>query len=102
MKSARLYKIKLHPDVIRHDSKRFDAKTKDKIKAKCLELLSKAPEEVGEPLRLELKGYRKLKIFDDYRIVYKVIRDEVVVYVLAVGIRRDSEVYADAIKRLRS
>lgn len=102
MKSARLYKIKLHPDVIRHDSKRFDSKTKEKIKAKCLELLSKSPEEAGEPLRLELKGYRKLKIFDDYRIVYKVIRDEVVVYVLAVGIRRDSEVYADAIKRLKA
>lgn len=102
MKPVRLYKIKLHPDVIRHDSKRFDAKTKDRIKAKCIELLSRAPGEAGEPLRLQLEGCRKLKIFDDYRIVYKVIRDEVVVYVLAVGIRRDSEVYADAIKRLKS
>lgn len=94
------YKIKLHPKVISEDSKLFDEQTKEKIKKKCRELLSQHPEEVGEPLRYELKGYFKLKIFNDYRIIYSVKRNEVIVFVLAVGIRRNFEVYEKALKRL--
>lgn len=94
------YKIKVHKLVTTEDSKRFDAPTKDKIKKKIIELLSVSPEEVGEPLRFELAGYRKLKIFDKYRIVYRVEKDQIMVFVLAVGIRRDDEVYQEAIKRL--
>lgn len=96
------YKIKVHKDVTTQDSRRFDPKTREKIKAKIREVLSTAPEDVGAPLRFELKGYRKLVIFDDYRIVYRVERKEVLVFVLAVGIRRDSEVYAEALRRLRA
>ncbi len=96
------YKIKLHKKVITEDSKRFDAKTKEKIKNKCKEMLSFRPESVGEPLQFELKGYRKLKIFNDYRIVYRVQKREVTVFILAVGIRRDEEVYNEAIQRLKS
>lgn len=97
----RRYKIKVHKDVTTRDGRRFDAATKDKIKRKIRELLSVAPEEAGAPLRFELKGYRKLVLFDQYRVVYRVDRDEVLVFVLAVGIRRDSEVYAEALRRLR-
>lgn len=95
------YKIKLHKEVITRDGRHFDKQTKEKIKAKVRELLSVAPEEVGEPLRFELKQYRKLVIFDKYRIVYRVHKEEVLVFVLAVGIRRDSEVYQEALRRLR-
>lgn len=95
------FKIKLHKKVISEDSKLFDEKTKEKIKKKCKELLSTNPEEVGEPLRFELLGYRKLKIFNDYRIIYRVNKKEVFVFILAVGIRRDREVYREALKRLK-
>lgn len=95
------YKIKVHKEVTTHDSRRFGKKTKEKIKAKIRELLSLSPEEVGAPLHFELKGYRKLVIFDDYRVVYRVHKKEVMVFVLAVGIRRDSEVYEEALRRLR-
>ena len=94
------YKIKLHPDVIHEDSKRFDAVTKEKIKKKCMELLSYEPEKAGEPLLGPLKQYRKLKVFNDYRVVYRVERHEIIVFILAVGIRRDAEVYELALKRL--
>ena len=60
------------------------------------------PEEAGAPLRFELKGYRKLVLFEQYRVVYRVEREEVIVFVLAVGIRRDSEVYTEALRRLRA
>lgn len=96
------YKIKVHKDVTTQDSRRFDPKTREKIKAKIRELLSVAPEEVGAPLRFELQGYRKLVIFGQYRVVYRVERGEVLVFVLAVGIRRDAEVYAEALRRLRA
>ena len=96
------YKIKLHKAVITEDSKGFDKQTKEKIKKKCIELLSVSPETVGKQLRFELKEYRKLVIFDAYRIIYKVIKEEVIVYILAVGIRRNAAVYTEAIKRLRN
>lgn len=95
------YKIKVHKKVTTEDSKQFDDSTKEKIKRKCKELLSTAPDKVGEQLHGELKDYRKLVIFDNYRIIYRVQKSDVLVFVLAVGIRRDSEVYQEAIKRLR-
>jgi len=96
------YRIKVHKKVLTEDSKHFDEKTKEKIKKKCKELLTKNPEDVGEPLRFELQGYRKLKIFNDYRIIYRVHKEDVLVFILAVGIRRDREVYEEALKRLKS
>ena len=95
-----LYKIKVHRKVITEDSKRFNDLTREKIKRKCKELLSHAPDTVGEPLQFALKGYRKLKIFDEYRIIYRVEKESVLVFILAVGIRRDDEVYREALKRL--
>jgi mRNA interferase RelE/StbE len=95
-----LYKIRVHRRVITEDSKRFDESTKEKIKRKCKELLSHAPDKIGEPLQFALKGYRKLKIFDEYRIIYKVERTNVLVFILAVGIRRDDEIYREALKGL--
>jgi mRNA interferase RelE/StbE len=95
------YMIKLHPDVIKRDSLKFDAKTKDKIKKKCHEMLSMHPEQVGGALRPPLHRYRKLVVFNDCRIVYRVDRQEVIVFVLAVGIRRDLEVCDIAFKRLK-
>lgn len=98
---ARRYKIKVHKSVTTEDSRHFDSPTKEKIKKKIRELLSTAPENVGEALRFELSDYRKLVIFDKYRIVYRVDRGEVLVFILAVGIRRDSEIYKEAVRRLR-
>ncbi len=94
------YKLLLHPEVFREDSRHFDKKTREKIKTKCMELLSTHPVEVGEPLSGELHFYRKLKIFNDYRIVYKVDKIRREVFILAVGIRRHQEVYEAALKRL--
>ncbi len=94
------YKILLHPDVKRIDSQSIDPKTREKIKKKCFELLSTEPEKAGEPLHGPLQGFRKLVVFNNYRVVYRVHKDEVIVYILAVGIRRNLEVYETAIKRL--
>jgi mRNA interferase RelE/StbE len=95
------YRIRLHKDVLTEDSRKFDPRTKEKIKKKIIELLSWHPEQAGEPLRPPLERYRKLVVFNNYRVIYRVDRAEVIVFILAVGIRRDAEVYEIALKRLR-
>ena len=60
--------------------------------------LTQAPLDFGQPLTGNLSLLRKLRV-GDYRIVYQVITHEVIVYVLAVGPRRDKEIYTAASKR---
>ncbi len=61
--------------------------------------LTTAPLKFGAPLAGNLANFRKLRI-GDFRVVYKTIQKKVVVYVLAVGPRRDKEIYKAASKRL--
>ena len=60
--------------------------------------LRKAPLQFGSPLSGNLADFRKLRI-GDYRVVYQVRGNEVIIYVLAVGPRRDKEIYKAAFKR---
>ena len=60
--------------------------------------LSDSPLQFGSPLSGALSNFRKLRV-GDYRIVYQVIDNEVTVYVLPVGLRRDKEIYNVANKR---
>jgi mRNA interferase RelE/StbE len=57
------------------------------------------PENLGKPLRHELAGCRRIRT-GDTRIVYKVHADQVMVLVVAVGPRRNQEVYKAARRRL--
>lgn len=60
--------------------------------------LTLAPLDFGAPLSANLADFRKLRV-GDYRVVYHVREKTVVVYVLAVGPRRDKEIYRAAVKR---
>jgi mRNA interferase RelE/StbE len=62
--------------------------------------LTTEPLKFGDPLSANLGMFRKLRI-GDYRVVYQVIEDRVIVFVLAVGPRRDKEVYQEAVSRLK-
>ncbi|MBI4433020.1 MAG: type II toxin-antitoxin system RelE/ParE family toxin [Candidatus Omnitrophica bacterium] len=100
MVSPARYKIILHKKVVEEDSRRFDATIKGKIKEKCIQAFSFQPDQVGEPLRKKLSHYRKLMVLDDYRVIYRVDRHERKVFILAVGMRRNEEVYQEALRRL--
>lgn len=67
--------------------------------------LAEAPETQGKPLTGELRGYRSLRaVGRRYRIVYRVEREEVVVLVVALGIRREGnrgDIYSLARKLIR-
>ncbi len=60
--------------------------------------LARAPLEFGAPLSGNLANFRKLRV-GDCRVVYQVREKTVVVYVLAVGPRRDKEIYRAAVRR---
>jgi mRNA interferase RelE/StbE len=60
--------------------------------------LTLAPNEFGASLSGNLANFRKLRV-GDYRVVYQVREKMVIVYVLAVGPRRDKEIYKSALKR---
>ena len=60
--------------------------------------LTRSPMDFGLPLSGNLASFRKLRI-GDYRVVYQVREKTIIVYVLAVGPRRDKEIYRAALKR---
>ena len=62
--------------------------------------LVQAPLEFGAPLSGNLAEFRKLRV-GDYRVVYRVQGNMVMIFVLAVGLRRDKEIYRAALQRIR-
>ena len=58
------------------------------------------PLNFGAPLSGNLANFRKLRI-RDYRVVYQVLDRKVIVFVLAIGPRRDKEIYRAAMKRIK-
>ncbi len=60
--------------------------------------LTRAPLDFGIPLSGNLADFRKLRV-GDCRVVYRVFKEQVQVFVLAVGPRRDNEIYRMAGKR---
>lgn len=62
--------------------------------------LTSSPLDFGAPLSGDLSGLRKLRV-GDYRIVYQVRNTEIVVYILAVGARRNKEIYQKTSQRCK-
>jgi len=82
------FTVKYHPAVRNLDIKKFDQKTKDRIRRAIETRLLTSPQEYGEPLRRTLKGYWKLRI-GDYRVVFKISED----VILILGICHRKEIY---------
>lgn len=82
------------------DFKRVDPQSRRLILKTIYKKLSKDPESYGSPLSEAYKGYWKLRVAH-YRVVYKIIKDQVMVIVIKIGIRRDNEIYNELIHRLK-
>lgn len=95
-----IWKVKIHRLVIEKDFKKLDDHQKKKIIQVIRKKLSKNPEQYGEPLRGLYKNYQKLKI-GEYRAIYRIIKDKILVLVIKVGIRKDYEVYDELFHRLK-
>lgn len=91
------WKIIYHPDV-EEDMERVGSSAARRIMRAIDEKLTTSPLQFGAPLSGNLAEFRKLRI-GDYRVVYQVVQKRVIVFVLAVGPRRDKEIYNTALKR---
>lgn len=95
-----MWNIVIHRLVLSEDLKKLDPQSCHLILKVIYKKLARHPESYGNPLSGEYKNYWKLRV-GDYRVVYKIIKDEVVVMVIKIGIRRDNKVYGDLIHRLK-
>ena len=76
----------------------LDGSVRKKFEKK-LEKLIWNPHSRGNELHRDLAGFYKIKLLKDgYRLVYQVIDERIVIYVIAVGRRADNEIYALATK----
>ena len=95
-----MWQIKFHPLVIEEDFKGMDpAQQKDIVKA-VQKKLSVDPYGYGKALRGEFSRYWRLRV-GDYRVVYRIVKEEIVVLVIKVGIRKDDQVYRELFVRLK-
>jgi mRNA interferase RelE/StbE len=96
--------IVLTPTAMRMLSEISDRRVRTKI-AEVIERLAQDPEKQGKPLLGELAGFRSIRaVGQRYRIIYAIKELEIVVVVIAVGLRREgakSDVYALAKKLFR-
>jgi mRNA interferase RelE/StbE len=67
--------------------------------------LTEEPEKQGKPLLGELSGFRSIRaVGQRYRVIYQVKAQEVIVFVVAIGIRREgakNDIYSLAKKLIR-
>ncbi|MCK4308210.1 type II toxin-antitoxin system RelE/ParE family toxin [candidate division WOR-3 bacterium] len=95
-----MWKIKIHPLVTKEDFKKINKHDQSIILKTIYKKLSIAPKEYGYPLRGPLKNYWKLKI-SHYRIIYRMDKNTIKVFVLKAGIRRDKTVYEEMLLRMK-
>lgn len=98
------YQIKIAPSALKMLSGISDQRIREKIKER-IDRLAEEPEKQGHPLVEELAGYRSLRaVGQRYRIIYRVERAQVVVFVVALGLRKagsKSDIYSLAKKLIR-
>jgi len=93
------YKVVFDPLVYKKDFKRIDIPGQKRIVKAIRKKLTTDPDKYGGALRDKLKGFWKLRV-GDYRVIYEIENEEVKVYVIMVGYRRDEEVYKRVARRL--
>ena len=81
-----------------------DRRVREKIRDR-IDGLAVEPEKQGKPLTGELAGYRSLRtVGQRYRIIYRIMKEEVLVLVVGLGIRKEGskrDIYSLARKLLR-
>lgn len=94
-----MFKVLIDELVFKKDFRKIDKTDQLRIIKTIRKKLTTKPEEFGKPLKGELKGFWKLRI-GEYRVIYEIKRDEIIVSVIMIGYRRDKEAYKKAIIRL--
>ncbi|HIJ96421.1 MAG TPA: type II toxin-antitoxin system mRNA interferase toxin, RelE/StbE family [Desulfuromonadales bacterium] len=83
------WQILLTPTAMKLLSDISDRRIREKIGA-VIDCLTEDPEKQGKALLGELAGFRSIRaVGQRYRIIYQIRGNEIVVVIVAVGIRRD-------------
>ena len=83
------WRINITPTAIRMLTGITDRRIREKIIA-VIDRLAEEPEKQGKAMLGELAGLRSIRaVGQRYRIIYTVKNEEIIVVVVAVGIRRD-------------
>ncbi len=98
-----MYKLKFNPEA-KKDLEKLNHSVR-LLFAKKIKQVQNNPQigkKLGNKNNLNLTGLNKV-YFDHkkYRIVYQVVADEVIVYIVSIGKREDMSVYKQAYKRLK-
>lgn len=98
------YKIVISPTALKMLKSISDRRVRDLV-VKRIDELAVEPEQQGKPLIAELSGCRSIRAAGQrYRIVYRVVNDKIMVYIVAIGIRREGsgkDIYNLAKKLIR-
>ena len=99
-----MYAIKNHP-LVEEDLKALDHSLVLLV-FKKLKQFQNAPQQgelLGNKQNMDLSGYRKVYVAKKkVRIVYKIVNEELIIYIVAIGKREDMEVYQEATNRIKS
>lgn len=83
------WKILLTPTALKLLSGISDRRIREKI-GSVIDRLTEVPEKQGKALLGELSGFRSIRaVGQRYRIIYQLRGNEIIVAIVAVGIRRD-------------
>ena len=89
--SGTWYRIEYSQNAI-SNIKKFPKNVQERIIRAIEERLFVSPKEVGKPLVKQWKDHRRLRV-GDYRVIYKVIDEKILVFIVDVDHRKD--VYGD-------
>ena len=95
-----MWQVEIHPLVWEEDFAKLDPQARLLITRAIRKKLTTNPTEFGKPLSGPLRGYWRLRV-DAYRVLYRIEQQRLLVLVIKAGMRRDAEIYTDAIPRLR-
>lgn len=92
------WKVLYHPEV-EYDLKILGrAEARRLLKAIEERIIAGEPDKIGKPLSGLLAGYRRIRI-GDTRLVYKINKTDIEVYIIAIGYRKENYIYELALKR---
>ncbi|WP_435605898.1 type II toxin-antitoxin system RelE family toxin [Pseudomonas knackmussii] len=92
------WEVIYHPEVVSDLDQLGSVEARRILRAIQERIVDGEPDKIGKPLRTSLAGCRRIRV-GNTRIVYRVDGAEIRVLIIAVGARRDDEVYIIAERR---
>jgi mRNA interferase RelE/StbE len=94
-----VWAVKYHPEVNRDLRGLGRAEARTILKVIEQRIVNGEPDKVGKMLTGQLAGCRRIRT-GQTRIVYRIIGERVEVLIIAIGMRKDNEIYDAAAGRL--